>query len=366
MHILQIPSWYPTEKEPFSGNFVKRHIELIATNHQVTVLNFVAEKRNEIIQVENKISENHTEIQIFYPKKKNKFIQLFYLRKAFKRVAKNIKNVDLIHGHVILERGILFLWAKNYFQKPLVISEHASYYFKENYQRLNLFQKLIIIQNIKKCNKFSCVSVVLAEEIKYLFPKRKIEIIPNVINRELFKISEKKENQVVEFIHISTLEKVKNVSKIIKAFELFHERNHDFKLTIIAEKRNFEIEKQIKNSNISSKTELKGPIEIEDVAKELKKSDALVMFSDLETFSCVIAEAWSCGIPVISSAVGIAKKMTPDLGILVSNLEIDDLAKALEEFYTSKNQYDSELIRSKTEKFDCINVLKDFDEVYKF
>lgn len=364
MHILHISSWYPSEKEPFSGNFVKRHIELISENHRCTVLNFVSENGNKIRIQEEIINENLIEITIFYPKKNNKLLQLFHLRKAFKKVAKTIENIDLIHGHVILEKGILFLWAKNYFQKKLIISEHASYFFRENYQKLSINQKFFIVKNIKTANTITCVSDVLKEEINYLFPRKKIEVIPNVIDRDLFQIKEQNANEKIQFLHISTLEKVKNVDKIILAFEKLALVFRNFELKIIAEKQNETIKNQTKNSFISDKISLVGPFDSRKIAAELQKTSALVHFSSYETFSCVIAEAWSCGIPVISSPVGIAKNMSPENGILVPNLDENSLADALLEFCTEKKKYSNDLIRKSTEQYSKEEVARAFDNLY--
>jgi glycosyltransferase involved in cell wall biosynthesis len=364
MHILHIPSWYPTKHEPFNGNFVKRHIDLIATKHQVTVLIFVSEDRSTIEITTNQISSKHQEITIYYPKKNNKILHFFSLRKAFKQVVKNVKDVDIIHGHVILEKGLLFLWAKNYFAKPLVISEHASYFFRENYQKLSVLQKFIILKCLKKSNNFSCVSKVLAEEINYLFPKLKIDVIPNVVNCNLFQIAENKSNEKLKFIHISTLEAVKNVPLILEAFEIFAKENVSFEFTIIAEKRNLDIENQIKKSPISNKINLIGPLEIEEVAAKLKHSDALVMFSKHETFSCVIAEAWASGTPVISSPVGVAKDMDSDLGILVQNMDSISLVQALHGFVKNKNQFIPTKLREKSFIYNEKEVLASFEQFY--
>jgi glycosyltransferase involved in cell wall biosynthesis len=364
MHILHISSWYPSEKQPFSGNFVKRHIELISENHKCTVLNFISEKSNVIRIQEEIIKDNFIEINIFYPKKNNKLIQLFHLRKAFKKVAKAINDIDLIHGHVILEKGILFLWAKNYFQKRLIISEHASYFFRENYQNLSSIQKVFIVKNIKAANAITCVSDVLKEEINYLFPRKKIKVIPNVIDRDLFQIKENNSKEKIKFLHISTLEKVKNVDKIILAFEKLALVFTDFELKIIAEKQNETIENQLQNSKISNRITLVGPFDSQKIAYELQEASALVHFSSFETFSCVIAEAWSCGIPIVSSPVGIAKNMSPEIGILVPNLDENSLADALQKFCTEKKKYSSDLIRKSTEKYSKGAVAKAFDNLY--
>ncbi len=366
MHVLLIPSWYPSKNQAFNGNFIQRHATLISQNYKVTVLNFVSENIKNTL-IESSENGNLNEITIYYPKKNNKIFQLISLRKVFLEVVKQIKEVDIIHGHVILEKGIIFIWAKKFFKKPLFVTEHGSYFFRENYSNLSVFQKMTIIQTMKNCDHISCVSEVLKDEISYLFPRKKIQITPNSIDTELFNTEENElvNKSKIHFIHISTLDNVKNPLKIIQAFELLNKQSKiDFSLKIIAEKTNLEISLYLQKSEIKEKISLVGPLEIKQVAEELKKSDALVLFSNFETFSCVIAEAWSCGVPVISSNVGIAKDMSPDLGILVEKMEIESLTFALKQFIESRKVYDKQKIRNHALQFSNENVLKSFDDFY--
>lgn len=357
MHILAIPSWYPNSKNPYNGNFVQRHLEVLAEAHQVSVLNFIShEKKNIEIQIITKGSL--TEYHVFYPKKSAKFNQFLSLRKAFFQVVKQIKDIDLIHVHVILDKGFLGLWAKNYFKKDLFITEHASYLLRDNYKKISTFQKLFLIQTIKKAKAISAVSDLLKTEINYLFPHKKVFVTPNIVRTDIFQIAEQKtQTEKLTFIHISTLEKVKNVGEIIRAFEKL---DTDFELTIIAENRNLEIETQIRNSSISNKINLIGPLALEEVAQKIQNSDALILLSSFETFSCVVAEAWSCGVPVISTKVGIASNLDSSLGIQVEQAISESLVVALQQFLVSKDKFDAETIRKQAENYSKEAVLESF------
>lgn len=361
MHILAIPSWYPNSKNPYNGNFVQRHLEVLAEEHHVSVLNFIShEKKN--IEIEVLTKGNLTEYQVFYQKKSAKFAQFLSLRKAFFQVVKQLNEVDLIHMHVILDKGFLGLWAKNYFKKDLFITEHASYLLRENYKQISTFQKLFLIQTIKRAKAISAVSELLKTEINYLFPHKKVFVTPNVVRTDLFQIAEQKiKIEKLKFIHISTLEKVKNVGEIIRAFEKL---DSDFELTIIAENRNTEIETQIQNSNISNKINLLGPIVLEEVAEKLQNSDALILLSSFETFSCVVAEAWSCGIPVISTKVGIASNLDSSLGIQVEKATSESLVEALHQFLVSKDKFDPETIRKQAKAYSKEAVLESFTRFF--
>lgn len=363
MHILVIPSWYPTTENPYNGNFVKRHVELLAQKYTITVLYFSSEERPDLL-VEEKQEKNNRLIQVHYPKKNTKIGQFFGLRRAFRHAVKKIQQPDLVHVHVLLDRGILGIWAKNHFRKPLVATEHGSYFFRENYKSLSSGQKITIIQSLKHVSRVSCVSKVLEEELHYLFPRVKTCLTPNVVYRDLFTLAEKRQNSTTSFIHISTLEPVKNVPEIIRAFELLAETQPDFRLRIIREQQNPALEQQIKASPIRDKITLTGPVQIENIATAIQQSDALVMLSSYETFSCVIAEAWSCGKPVISTAVGIAGNMPPEAGILVQETSSQALFEALKQFLEAKNSFDPQQIRKLSEAYSEEAVLESFERLY--
>lgn len=363
MHILVIPSWYPTSENPYNGNFVKRHVELLARKHELSVLYFSPGKLPET-RVEITQNGRLKSIHVHYPKKSNKIGQFFSLKKAFKQALQEIRQPDLVHVHVMLDRGVLGIWAKNYFQKPLLITEHGSYLFRENYKKLSSRQKMTIIQSLKHASRVSCVSKVLEDELRYLFPRVKTCLTPNVIDRELFSPTDKTTVETTRFIHISTLEAMKNGAEIIRAFELLNQEQPDFTLQIICEKENEDIRAQIAATPVRDKIKLHGPIPVEEVAAALQQSDALVMLSSYETFSCVIAEAWSCGKPIISTPVGIAQNMPPEAGILVSGANSKVLLEALKRFIMQKNSFDPQKIRRLSEAYSEEAVLESFDHFY--
>ena len=73
-----------------------------------------------------------------------------------------------------------------------------------------------------------------------------------------------------------------------------------------------------------------GEIPYAKVAEELKKADALFLYSKSETFSCVTAEALCCGLPVVSSNVGaIPELVNKTNGILAEPENAEALANAM-------------------------------------
>jgi glycosyltransferase involved in cell wall biosynthesis len=88
-------------------------------------------------------------------------------------------------------------------------------------------------------------------------------------------------------------------------------------------------------------------MQIEEVAREMRESDALILFSNYENFPCVIPEAWSSGIPVLASDVGgIHEHMNAELGMLVPAGNETELSKGIISMVGKKSEFKSQPIRN--------------------
>jgi glycosyltransferase involved in cell wall biosynthesis len=193
-------------------------------------------------------------------------------------------------------------------------------------------------------------------------------VIPNVANVHLFKPASDKINQPLKFIHISSLnDREKNVSGLIRAFGRALETNPDLELSIVGEGVDKpKYEKLIHDLELSSKIKFRGRLLKEKLASEINASDALIMFSNYETFCLVIIEAFACGKPVITSNAGaIADYMSPKLGIMVHKRNEAELTEAINNFVNSVNAFDKKYIRDyAVENYSYEVVGRKLDDIY--
>ncbi len=365
-HILILSSWYPNRTAPFLGNFVQQQAKLIAEAFQVTVLYTVADET--INTIETIVTENGNlkEIIIYHPKGSNFYSRKKEQDKAFDLGLKMVKDVDLIHAHVLLPKGYLFVRAKKEFSCQLIVTEHASYYRKERRKKWNLKEKFILNYVKKHIDKLIAVSEFQREDIAAYFDVTPIDVVYNPINTELFQpLVSKPANEKKQFLHISTLDKeVKNPIGIIDAVELLVRKGyHDFELTIVSDESYTELHKYAEQKSLSAYIHFAGPFEHEDLLPFYQKSDAFVLFSNYESFSIVLAEAWSCGLPTLTTPVGIGFNLQAEYGIQVKINDSLSLAMAMEKIIHN-HTFDSNIIRAKSQTYSMQNILSQLSTIY--
>jgi len=94
-----------------------------------------------------------------------------------------------------------------------------------------------------------------------------------------------------------------------------------------------------------------------------RASDALILNSDYESFSIVVAEAWACGIPVISTSVGIAAELPNALGIQVETRNPLSLAIGMERIFNGTT-FDRKVIRQYALHYSNEAVLEAIKKLY--
>lgn len=250
---------------------------------------------------------------------------------------------DIIHIHypanitiakVILEyqkRGIKIICTEHWSQ---VLRKTIDFY---EIERLRLY--------VNNANAFLCVGHSLRQSIIELTnTKREIFVIPNIVNSVFFPSSQKKEG--FNFIAVGALVPHKRFDRIIMAFSAEFKGITDIKLVVVGggtEERN--LKKLVHRLEIEDQVTFTGLLQRENTAREISQCNALVCYSNLETFGVPIIEAWACGIPVITTtAVAVREGWDDRLGIQVSLDDDRELANKMKIMYDSINKYDSKFL----------------------
>ena len=300
---------------------------------------------------------NLTEVSLLYPKTSSvipivkEFQKLHTYTKYFLKcvdIAQQKQAIDIIHLNVIFPACIPTLQVIKKLKCPLFITEHWTGYSPEDGSYQGFIKKYYTKQLISKAHTIITVSNYLTRMMKSHHLQGNYQVVPNVIDTTLFAPTNSHAQELTRFIHISSLDEAqKNVSGIISAFASALKTNAHMHLSIVGEAPNkARLQELTKQLGIHSHVTFLGCIMGTELAQAINQHNALVMFSNYETFCLVIPECFACGKPVITSnAGGIADYMKSELGIVVDPKNEIQLTESFLTFAQTKQQYNAALIR---------------------
>ena len=357
IHILILSSWYPTQTHPFLGNFVQRQAELLGRKFKVTVINTEVYDGPETNLSENQ-KEEFREIIAFYPNHSNRFARKKNERSAFVKALKLLDPVDLVIGHVLNPKGWQFIIAKKRLQCPLIYVEHGSYFRKEKRKDWSYWHHLLLKKLSNRTDEIVAVSEFLKQDLIDFYPKHSIEVIGNHIELDLFTSAPKSNNGTTQFLHVSTLDpNTKNPQGIIDACAITAETHPNFEMTIICDEDAELWKTYVEQRHLSKYIKFKGAMEWNELVPYYHKANAFVLFSDYESFSIVLAEAMATGTPIITTPVGIASNIPPEIGILIPPRDIQTLSSAMATIIDNSISFDSTAMSNYAEQFGSDQVL---------
>ena len=377
-HIIFLARWYPHRYDPMFGLFVQRHAEAAALFNDITVIYCHACER----QQDNKTTrqqamkfeivrtnENNVDtIRVYYKKPKNKIQSLLRFYRANMMALKLCKKPDLIHVHVLTRLGVIAWIQKILHKTPYIITEHWSRYLPGN-DFSGFLRKTACKLVVRNARTVTTVTENLATAMKnHGLKNDNYVVLPNVVNLDMFHISEKNNNPC-KIIHISCFEdKSKNISGLLESLKIIDDKGIDFQCKLIGEGMDLDLMKEkAKNLQLINKVSFTGLLQGQALADELSSGDFLVLSSNYENMPVVILEALASGLPVVSTNVGGIKEMIDDTkGILVEPRNKEALAEAMIKMIETHKNYDANYLRNSViEKYGYESVGMFLSRLYK-
>ncbi len=375
--VLFIAGWYPSQSKPYLGNFVRNHAlaaQDVCDLCLITVTGGeeagIQESRDENFKIissqfrSNKSKSNFSKILV-YPR---------YIRACLKAISlyfqKNGKP-DLIHLHVAFPAGWMALYLKFEYRIPFIVTEHWTGYHKENRTRLGSFARWLSARIFRNASLILPVSENLKENIVELFqPNCPIELLGNAVDTNVFNISEvERKPGPIRFLHVSTLfEEAKNVFGIFNAFKNLKDKGLQFELRIVHEYPSPEhVDYAQKMGLLNTNVKFLGGMNSIEIAKEMKNSDAFILFSNFENLPVVLIEAMASGLPIIATRVGdVPRLVDVERGILVDAGNEAQLVIAIEEMSNKFGFFDRAAIRKFAhEKYSMNSIADKLASFYK-
>ncbi len=374
-NILYISGWYPTRLKPTLGNFIFKHAECACIDNNIRAIH-VSIDPNQKTRIE-------TELTIFPFWTKTIYLQncktpiigglinkirlLSTYIKEFNQLNQNDFPVDLIHANIVYPISIVAWWIKKKYNINYVISEHWTGYFDKDPAHLNIFQKFISKKTISNAEFILPVSIDLGEQMKRVFKRGHFKVIPNVIDTSIFKPLTNYTSSKTHFIHISSFDdNQKNIKGIIRAIKKLQEMHLDFEFTFVSDGLlNPMIDYAVKTEILLNQVKFTNQKSTQEIAQILQKSSCLVMFSNYETFSIVIAEALACGIPIITTKVGgLGNELTKKEGITIQPMDEQALTDAMKRIILKTELFDITNLTNFASQFSYEKVNFELNSIY--
>lgn len=350
--ILFLSSWFPSKEHPFNGNFVFKHAEAISTYNKVIFYNISSDS---IDNYDNLITEQNNNLIVINEKLDSKikfkllhqlYIIYRYL-KAFHTISTQYDTPSLTHINVILFTGFIGLLYKIIYRTPYVITEHWTGLMEDKSSQLPFIHKKLVQLIIKK-SAFVCpVSDNLTRSIQKIAPNGKYQTIPNVVDTKLYTNIKKEESNKFRFVHISSLlEEQKNISGILSAIKQLIEINSKFEFHFISCSSTEPFKNKSSNMGLKENVFFHESFSPQQVAEFLSTCNCFVLFSHYETFGVVIIEAFSAGLPVITTQAGAAGDLINSYnGIVIPENNINTLTKIMASVLNKEKHFDSDKIK---------------------
>ncbi len=378
-HILFISSWYPNRNNPTHGIFNRAFAEAAALCNTVSVLHVCSDEHlTQEFELVESTEKNIRTVIVYYKKITSAFPGLSALQKrkqllrgfemGYRHLFSTGSRPGLIQLNVVMPAGIGAKHLSQSYGIPYIINEGWSGYCPADGSYKGLLMKYFTKKIIAGAQRIMPVSKDLETCMQAHGLKGNYTIVPNVVNTELFRPMPAEPHSGTRFIHISALDdSQKNVSGIIRAFKQALIKQSDLTLQIVGEgDGRAGLQQLVKDLQLHHAVSFTGRLMGQAIVQAIHQSDALVMFSNYETFCLTIAEALACGKPVITSrAGGLTDHIGPELGITIAKKDEAGLSEAFLKFSSIKSSYDPEVLRRFiTEHYTVEKVGKLLTEVY--
>ena len=367
-HIVFLARWYPHRYDPMLGLFVQRHAEAAALYDDISVVYAHADDQSrQKFDIVDETVNNVRTIRVYYRKSWSKIISLLRFFKANNKALKMLQKPDIIHVHILTRLGLVALRQKRLHGTPYIITEHWSRYLPGN-DFSGLLRKKLTKTVVKHASAVTTVTDILAKAMQsHGLHNDNYSIVPNVVDINAFK-PQPHHNEVPKIVHVSCFEnKSKNITGLIDALQILEERNINFQFVFIGDGIDFSMIKDyVKKLKHQENIRFTGVLEGQDYVGELSSGDFLVLSSNYETQGVVLLEAFSCGMPVVSTNVGgIPEIVNESNGILVPPHDPTQLADAMQTMLQTYQNYDANLLRDNViKKFSNETVGKLLNHIY--
>ncbi|EIJ39482.1 glycosyltransferase [Galbibacter orientalis DSM 19592] len=285
----------------------------------------------------------------FFCKTKDKTIlekNLFYVQDIdiLKKIDKNL-IIATKWSEIDYKSDVIFIWWWSYAIFPVIKSKllgkkviiTGTFNYDtgspSDYKKRPYYQKILIWISLK----FASNNIFVSEReyliFKNKFRKKNISYIPHGVYIDRYKASHERNPNVL--LTISWLEqnnlKRKCVFETIRAVKILKEEGHKFKLNIVGREGDAvnDLIRFIKENQLNDEVKIFMDVTEKQKIKFLSSCSIYLQPSRYEGFGVAIAEAMSCGCPIITSKVGEVPNVVGNAAYMLDDTNPNTIAEGI-------------------------------------
>src|SRR5579884_2788803 len=225
---------------------------------------------------------------------------------------------DVVYAHFLVPSGLIASLAGG---APLVVTAHG-----RDVRNVGELPGVAAATRlvVRRASTVICVSVYLQRELETKLPEArgKVEVVSSGVDRERFAVAEAPPAGPPGFLCVGALDERKNVVRLADAFARLAEGT----LTFAGDgpmRSRLEGRESVR---------LLGPVPHHEIPRLLAECRVLAQPSLVEPLGQALLEAMACGRSVVATRIGGPPEFVPpEAGVLVDPLDVDDLARGLEQ-----------------------------------
>lgn len=375
-HILVLPKWWPNARDPQLGDFIRKQVQATARFTKVTVLLIEGDPdhptgvaradADDLIVIRSRYRSSQSPVK---PLRKLVNLQRYWkaAMAGWRLVLQERGIPELVHVHILVRPALVAHWIKRKHGIPYILSEQSSEYLDGTYRRKGPLFHALNRKLFRDARAVTAVSGWLGDGLKDLGLITNYAIVPNVIpglDRPL-----PSRGPAGHFMVVADLvDRTKNVSGVIKALAMAAKGQDRLSLTVIGDgpDRGF-LEELASTEGVAQRVRFLGRLPNTEVLDQLAHASAVIINSNVETFSVVTGEALAQGKPVIATRCGGPQGfITESNGILIDVGDTSALAAAMVRITENIATYDPHMIRaSVNERFSPEAVGQAFKRIHQ-
>lgn len=299
--ILHISPWFPEAEDPFHGVFIARHIAALAPFVDQEIVHIAVHLPG--VKKNSSKHGNVTHIHQTIAFKSWRLMEWTYFR-ILKKTLKTLRakeNFTHVNFHIAYPSLVFYEKLRPYLpEKKLIIEHWSAYHFNFNsgttpHRLAAIFAHDIQIATVSRQLGLD-ISAFAGHDLNYT-------VLPNVVDESLFYFEEEKVRD--EFFMHALWKYPKDPMPVLQAVKNAVDNGKPISLRIsgygpqLSEMQSF-----VDSNNLKDQINFLGALSGNDLVREFRRAKALIMPTNYETFSVVVAEALGCGCPVIASDAG--------------------------------------------------------------